>query len=345
MTMLQELKAKLNLAMKLSDAKAELLEMDYPESVVAAAMAARTKAQFIAELEAIEALPAVPDEVPQVILTRLEEIETSINGIIEQQATGYFELSNLLAEAKDEFDTTQEFLKWADERFSFKKAYVYRVLQVGRTFADPIWRTTAITNLFLLMSQGTEADIENAKLFIEKGGVLSKDNLSVLLDGQATNKPVKAPKPSAEETLSELETGSQELSAAIVDEAVRDVVLKAPEPKAPHAPHPEAPAAAVLAPSEQVTELLAQIAELTRQLAEAQKPKLRDVKAIPMLRQFQSSDHKVRLGLTFEESQSKEAILEAFRDFCRAGYGRGHEAFALLDEARHELIHSIVEAA
>lgn len=336
---------------KLADAKVMFAELASGFSTYAtfeAAMSSRTKVNFLSAIDILLAqVEAEQSPQSEGIQTRLEEITATLHNVIEQQANNYFLLARLLAEAKEEFETTLEFLQWADAELGFKKAYVYRILQVAKAFSEEVWHSVPVITLYTLHKQGTEADIENARLFIEKGGVLSKENLSVLLDGQAQNKP-KAPKaPTAQETVSELEKANRELSDALVDGAQRDVTIKLPQGLYTATPVVETPAPAQPDPQhmQQITELMTQIAELTTKLAEATKPKIRDLKSIPMLRQFHSSDYKLVLGLTAEEANDKGTILEAFKDFVRAGYGRGHEAFPLLDKARHELIHSIKAAA
>ena len=64
-----------------------------------------------------------------------------------------------------------------------------------------------------------------------------------------------------------------------------------------------------------------------------------------MLPQFSSTCMYARLGLAAEDAADKAKILEAFKSLCKAGYGRQHEAYSLLDEARHKLIHAMEAAA
>ena len=87
-----------------------------------------------------------------------------------------------------------------------------------------------------------------------------------------------------------------------------------------------------------------QNAELLAQIAEANKPRVAASNA-PMLPQFSSKSMYARLGLDASDCPIKAEILEAFKGLCKAGYGRQHEAFPLLDEARHNLIHSVEVAA
>ncbi|WP_200852120.1 hypothetical protein, partial [Klebsiella pneumoniae] len=61
-------------------------------------------------------------------VTELERLTAAITVAIEAQTKGYFELGKLLIEAKEQFDKASDFLQWADDTFSFKKAYVYRVM-------------------------------------------------------------------------------------------------------------------------------------------------------------------------------------------------------------------------
>lgn len=310
---------------------------------------ARTKADFCYCLDAFLVKNDKVAEEGEQPVTELERITAEINQTIAQQAKGYFGIGSLLIEAKEQFDKSQDFLKWAEESFGFKKAYVYRLMQVSQQFKAEVWHKTPLRNLFTLAQQGTADDIENARLFIEKGGELSLANLAVILDGQARTAPAPAKTQVAKGVEQELQQASQEVSAAVIADAQQDNTPKLPQAKgvvessqkAPEGPGQEETEALL----EHNKKLMEQIAELTKQLAEATKPKIRDVTAIPTLRQFNSSCMRTRLGLSEEESQDKEIILEAFKEFCRAGYDRRHEAFKLIDEARHDLIHAIKAAA
>ena len=344
-------------AAKLVDSKAALamLECDNPEFTqelshkIMAANKARTKADFSACLSMVVALldELEPEQAP---VTELERLEGQIHSEVVNVANGYFNLGTLLKQAKEQFDKSHEFLAWADEKFGFKKAYVYRLMQVATKFDDPIWHNTPMRNLFTLAQQGTEDDIENARQLLENGNELNIANLSILLNGAGSSKPENDKAADSEASAAALQQAAQSVTAAIMNDAVQDVAPKIPgaAPVAAQAPEtPQQPAAAAESPAdsklaEQLEIALGQIAELTQRLAEATKPKLRDPSEIPVLRQFKSSCYRTRLGLSEEEAGDKATILEAFKEFCKAGYGRQHqEAFALIDEARHNLIHSI----
>lgn len=355
-------------AAKLVDSKAALamLECDNQEfteelsHAVMQANKARTKDTFSQCLSTVISLieelePAKEfDGLHGAPVTELERLEDDIKSEVTNVASGYFNLGNLLKQAKEQFDKSHEFLSWADERFGFKKAYVYRLMQVATKFADPIWHSTPARNLFTLAQQGTEDDIENARQLLENGNELNIANLSILLNGAGSSKPEKSKAADTEASEQALQQAAQSVTTAIMDDAVRDVAPKIPgatQPAEPAPVTPPAPAAATESATEsklaeQLEIALGQIAELTQRLAEATKPKLRDYSEMPVLRQFRSSCYRTRLGLSEEEAGDKATILEAFKEFCKAGYGRQHqEAFALIDEARHNLIHGVAKAA
>lgn len=53
----------------------------------------------------------------------------------------------------------------------------------------------------------------------------------------------------------------------------------------------------------------------------------------PMLPQFKSKCLYARLGLSAEEAEKKTAVNKAKRDLVKLGYGDGHEAWSLIQEA------------
>lgn len=353
-------------AAKLVDSKAALamLECDNPDfteelsHAVMQANKARTKDSFshclttvIALIDELEPQETAEGNQP---VTELERIEGQINVEIVNVANGYFNLGTLLKQAKEQFDKSQDFLAWADDKFGFKKAYVYRLMQVTNQFSEPVWHNTPLRNLFTLSQQGTADDIENARKLLENGNELNIANLSILLNGAGSSKPERDKAADTEASEQALQQAAQSVTTAIMDDAVRDVAPKIPGATQPVEQKPLTPPATAAAQesatdsklAEQLEIALGQIAELTQRLAEATKPKLRDYSEMPVLRQFRSSCYRTRLGLSEEEAGDKATILEAFKEFCKAGYGRQHqEAFALIDEARHNLIHGVAKAA
>lgn len=344
---------------KLSDSKAALmmLEVDsgLPENISQAllpANAARTKAAFAGCLsdvvELLEAQEPLPVEETQP-LTALDELKVEITKTLQDTGKASFHLGKLLVEAREVCETQAEFLEWVDVNFGIKKAWAFKLMKVATVFKDEEWHGVAAGVLYTLQSQADETQMMQARHLARKGELNAKTLSQLLSPPAPATKPAgQATAPDALETLA---GAAQDVSAAGVFDAGADVVItlnpaKLSDDHAPNASQQPAPAAesanteALQELSARLSEVLAQNAELQRKLQELQAPKLR-IQNAPMLRQFHSADLKVRLGLTAEEAKDKATILDAFKDLCRAGYGRGHEAFELLDEARHELIHAI----
>lgn len=274
------------------------------------------------------------------LVNELDALKMEISITIEEAGKASFKLGSLLLKAREACENQQEFLDWVDSNFGIKKAWSFKLMKVSQVFEAEPWSKVATSVLYLLQAQANDEQMLEAKKFAE-AGKLDIQTVKALLNPPVV--PVRPPV--ATETQVE----------AKVSESVREALMGAEAQEvAPALQTVAAPAVPEVALSPVVDksndELLAQIADmsatikqLTEQLAEATKPRLRSSSDMPMLRQFNSPLMHVRLGLSQQEAQSKEIILEAFKELCKAGYGRAHEAFALLDEARHVLVHQIKE--
>lgn len=311
------------------------------EELIALGMfsAARTKADFITDVEAI-----ITDLPAEEALTELEELESEIKLTITAAGKTTFHLGELLIQAKEAHESTQDFLLWVNDKFGIKKAWCYKLMKVAQTFKDEVWHGVSADVLYTLQSQATDSQLEQAQELAE-AGKLNNKTLSELLE------PVAAPVKPAE-TITP--TAASEQASRLIEDSVADSA-----PVAAQESRPELPPVTVEQLQEsdnkvlltKISELTAVIAEMQRnnddlqlKLLEATKPRIAASSA-PMLPQFSSSCLYARLGLAAEDAQDKGKILEAFKSLCKAGYGRQHEAFKLIDEARHNLINSVEVAA
>ncbi|QHJ80743.1 MAG: hypothetical protein [Bacteriophage sp.] len=271
------------------------------------------------------------------LVSELDALKVDISRVIADAGKSAFELGNLLLKAREACETQQEFLDWVDTNFGIKKAWAFKLMKVSQVFTAEPWASVATSVLYTLQAQASDEQILEARKFAEAGSLDLNTVKALLAPPVAVVKQQQA---------------SDDKVAQRAAESTQEALMSVEPLDVAPAVEPEQPKAPVLSPVVdkghdellmQVSQMTETIRQLTEKLAEATKPRLRSSSDMPMLRQFNSSLMHVRLGLSQQEAQSKDTILEAFRDLCKAGYGRAHEAFALLDEARHVLIHQIAE--
>lgn len=302
----------------------------------------KTRASFIQTLDSLR-VRLQDDLLAQAeasALTELECLEGEIKATIADAGKATFHLGELLLKAKDAHESTPDFLKWVDDKFGIKKAWAYRLMKVASVFNEDAWKGTAVEVLYTLQSQATDSQLEQARVLAEAGSLTRKTLAELLEPAAPAVKPVEQQEPQASQKLLE------QAASTIINDAKAE-----PQEAAPQLPEssvldskPQEESAELMELVRDLREQLAiqqqQNAELLAQIAEANKPRIVASNA-PMLPQFSSACLYARLGLAAEDATDKAKILEAFKSLCKAGYGRQHEAFALIDEARHTLIHSV----
>lgn len=305
----------------------------------------KTREGFITSLDQLRVSlnEAAVVEEEAALMSELDCLEGEIKATIADAGKATFHLGELLLKAKDAHESTPDFLRWVDEKFGIKKAWAYRLMKVASVFQEDAWKATAVEVLYTLQSQATDSQLEQARELAE-AGKLNRKTLSELLEPVAP--PVK-----------QVEQPEPQSSQKLLQQAADSLIASAAEPQEAA---PQLPESSVLDSKPQedkedlmeiVRELREQLAlqqqqnaELMKQIAEANKPRIAASNA-PMLPQFSSACMYARLGLAAEDAADKAKILEAFKSLCKAGYGRQHEAYSLLDEARHKLIHAMEAAA
>lgn len=324
--------------------KAALAEVD-KMGVDVSSLNTKTREGFITSLDQlrISINEAAVVEEEATLMSELDCLEGEIKATIADAGKATFHLGELLLKAKDAHESTPDFLKWVDEKFGIKKAWAYRLMKVASVFQEDAWKATAVEVLYTLQSQATDSQLEQARELAE-AGKLNRKTLSELLEPVAPAiKQVEQPEPQS--------------SQKLLQQAADSLIASAAEPQEAA---PQLPESSVLdnKPQEDkedlmelVRDLREQLAlqqqqneELMKQITEANKPRIAASNA-PMLHQFTSACMYARLGLAAEDAADKAKILEAFKSLCKAGYGRQHEAYSLLDEARHKLIHAMEAAA
>ena len=310
---------------KLKEAQAALLELplhtlpdDGAASQFAELMkASRSKSEFIGHAEVFLDNCEPTNE--------LARIEGELTQAIAAVGKAHLRVGTLLIEAREACENQAEFLEWAFGKFGIKKSWAFRLMKVAKVFSGEEWAGVATSVLYTLQAQADEQQTEAARE-LARAGKLDIKALGELL---AEPEPVKAATvPAKVEDLPPFDTG------------VTDISPKLPAAK----PTSTTATASQQAPTANVTdnapsELLERIGELTKALTEAQAkiaeltaPRLQRG-AAPMLPQFRSSCMATRLGLSKEEAEDASKVKVAFRDWVKLGYGRGHEAFELIEEA------------
>lgn len=324
--------------------KAALAEVD-ALGVDVSSLNTKTREGFITSLDQLRVSlnEAAVVEEEAALMSELDCLEGEIKATIADAGKATFHLGELLLKAKDAHESTPDFLKWVDEKFGIKKAWAYRLMKVASVFQEDAWKGTAVEVLYTLQSQASDSQLEQARELAE-AGKLNRKTLSELLEPVAP--PVK-----------QVEQPEPQSSQKLLQQAADSLIASAAEPQeaAPQLPESSALDSKPQEGKEDLMELVRELreqlalqqqqnAELMKQIAEANKPRIAASNA-PMLPQFTSACMYARLGLAAEDAADKAKILEAFKSLCKAGYGRQHEAYSLLDEARHKLIHAMEAAA
>lgn len=274
-----------------------------------------------------------------VLVNELDSLKAEITAVIETAGNSHFELGGLLLKARDACDSQAEFLEWVNTNFGIKKTWAFSLMKVAQVFEGEPWNRVPVKVLYVLQAQATDEQLAEAKKFAE-AGKLDTAAVKALLQP-----PVAAVKPTVSTAEPEALRAAESVAAALISDSVAPAEPVEPEAE-PEIKAPEQLTAATESPEVQqyqirITELLDTVQQLSAQVAELTKPRLRTGADLPMLPQFSSECMYARLGLSQQDAASKEKVLDAFKALCKAGYGRQHkEAFALLDEARHELCHA-----
>lgn len=294
----------------------------------------KTKVTFIESIDA-----KAKELFETTLVTELDALKIEITETINKMGENLLQLGRLLNQARDAHDSQAEFLEWVDVNFSIKKAYAFRLMKVAKVFTDEAWQGVPVIVLHNLQAQATDEQVEQARKLALAGEFNSTADLNKLLG--VPDKPAVKPTKPAEQQITR---AAESVQNALIESGNADVKVEIP---AAHSGAQE--------PQQDVSELLSKIDsmaetinQLTKQLAEANKPRLSNANLMPMLPQFTSKSMYARLGLDHADNPTKADVLEAFKALCKLGYGRAHqEAFALIDEARHNLCNSaeVVEVA
>lgn len=308
--------------------------------------------------EALEGLSSTPkqeglglepeakgDEAVEQPKSYLEELTDSILKALASVDSQRMQIANLLFELKGEFTRSSAFIEYAKLTFGLSQNSIYRYLRM-RDFVNkyPCMDSAPLRVIQELYAYKYWDSISDAILYEAEQNSLSTDKmLEIMQEYEDSLKPQSKPEP--EQSQAEA-TEAQHVpdEAAVSDDEEDDTPFDAVDSEAAEAPS-ETQAAPVN--NLELEGLIGQVQALTVELAEANRTiqalsKSNERKdkqgSAPMLPQFKSNCLYARLGLAAEEAEDAQSIRSAFRELVKAGYGEGHQAYALIKEARDGLL-------
>lgn len=280
------------------------------------------------------------EEAGPVGVARIPEIEASIHELMKTAATSLLSVGQLLNEAREEFDSANDFLAWAREQFEFKKAYVYRLMKVADEFsAEDVLAGQSINVLHKLAGMPEEVK-QAAREAVQEGEQLTGRAVENMARGDEEEPESDDQQEAAQST--GVDTNGSHGADLGDDEGApwhADTGREVPTGEPPKAVEPEE--------NPEVKRLRELVSELQAELAAARQE--REAKSAgrgkaPMLPQFTSDCYYARLGLSVEQGSDPAEVRKAFRALVKAGYNSQHEAYAALVEAKDNLM-QVAEAA
>ncbi|ATW58210.1 hypothetical protein HOS47_gp05 [Pseudomonas phage uligo] len=269
-------------------------------------------------------------------VTRMDELVLEISQALENIQSESVKVGMLLTEANSEFKEqgkkASDFLQWAFDNFSIRKAQAYKLMTVAEHFGtDDRFGGVSMRVLYALATQANEDELEKAAELAANGS-LTTTTLNLLLNPE----PLKPVQPPIDSNKKAGETSLEQLPSA-PETAPSGVLQASPTPEGGElAPQNIQPPAAdneeVITLRKQVDDLLAQLKALTDAQVQHNKH------SAPSLPQFKHKLPHVVLGMSEDDAKSATKIKAAFRDLIKCGYGNGHEAFEKLVAAKDALL-------
>lgn len=289
-----------------------------------------------------------------VIVPVRESVAVEIHALLENIGTSYLKIGALLNEARADFEVQKDFLSWAESEFSIKKAQCYNLMSVARCFEDNAEFTgVAMRVMLALVPHADSAEVMEKAAELAKAGELDTAAVNALIGKPAATKTNTVV--AAIEQAQTAQAGAQVAESTQVEVGDNTAPFETSECKTQEdfnnamvrnlVGHQAAPA-----DNDRTAALLDTIKQLNSQIAEMQtllnaRTSEREARksAAPMLPQFKSKCMYARLGLSAEEASKKTAINKARRELVKFGYGEGHDAYPLIEEAVTALLTSITE--
>lgn len=273
-------------------------------------------------------------------------VAVEINSLLDTIGDSYMRVGALLNEARADFENQKEFLEWVDESFGIKKSATYNLMNVARNFSERKEFHGVSQRIMLMLIPFAD----DGELMDKAAALAAAGDLTVPACNQLLGKPAKgAVSPAAQAVKQAMAAQAQVNSPAPAPEAptMTYVVPELPDAEDENpwedvkpevaevkSTLPDAISAGILDELKRLREdnqaLQARITELTA-VRESRKA------SAPMLPQFKSKCLYARLGLSVEQSMSLAAVNKAKRELVKLGYGEGHDAWPLIQEAVESL--------
>ncbi|QHJ79716.1 MAG: hypothetical protein [Caudoviricetes sp.] len=273
-------------------------------------------------------------------LTLREELTLVIRNGLDAIQENSMIVGKALCDVREDFENSALFLSWVQEEFQLGKAWTYKLMSIYSKFgACPVLSKVSNRVLATLTQYIDDKRVMDEAYALAEVGELTTNSLKVILNpikvaGADKPEPVPAPqveqeaKPPFDYGTVNIETtttdaSQSKLDGVLIHDSMRSV------------------------PTDREQALISQIEILNRtidQLAEQLQVRTSERESkrasAPMLPQFKSKCLYARLGLSLEQSQTPSAVTKARRELVKLGYGDGHEAWSLIEEAVNGLLES-----
>lgn len=269
-------------------------------------------------------------------VTRMEELVLEIAQALDNIQIESVKVGMLLTEANTEFKEqgkkSSDFLQWAFDNFSIRKAQAYKLMTVAEHFGtDDRFSGVSMRVLYALATQANEDELNKAAELASTGS-LTTTTLNLLLNPepkQPLAPAIDSSKKAGEESLKNVPEAPEGAPSGVMQASMT----------------PETTGAGTVtgeqlqAQEEEVVSLRKQVDELLKQLKAMTDAQVQHNKhSAPSLPQFKHKLPHVVLGLSEDDAKSATKIKAAFRDLIKCGYGNGHSDFEKLVAAKDTLL-------
>lgn len=267
-------------------------------------------------------------------MTLREELTIVIRNGLDVIQENSMIVGKALCDVREDFENSALFLSWVQEEFQLGKAWTYKLMSIYSKFgACPVLSKVSNRVLATLTQYIEDKRIMDEAYALAEVGELTTNSLKVILNpikAATTDKPesVTLPAPQVEqEDKPPFDYGEEAMPMTVkgVVTVVHDEIITTTTDRE----------AALLSQIEILNRTIDQLAEqLQVRTSERESKKA----SAPMLPQFKSKCLYARLGLSLEQSQTPSAVTKARRELVKLGYGDGHEAWTLIEEAVNGLL-------
>ena len=274
-------------------------------------------------------------------LTLREELTIVIRNGLDAIQENSMIVGKALCDVREDFENSALFLSWVQEEFQLGKAWTYKLMSIYSKFgACPVLSKVSNRVLATLTQYIDDKRVMDEAYALAEVGELTTNSLKIILNpikAVTVNIPVDEPVPAPQVEQDDkppFDYGTAKIESAPTDASQSGLDVMT-------AVHNEV----ITTTTDREAALLSQIAILNRtidQLAEQLQVRTSERESkrasAPMLPQFKSKCLYARLGLSLEQSQTSSAVTKARRELVKLGYGDGHEAWSLIEEAVNGLL-------